>query len=83
MKYKTLDIVFKTLGRIKVLGQNANANATSEQSDSRDDFVKNRGNANCHCLRAIVELRFFVFVCLYLNENITKLSPSRLTFSSL
>ena len=76
MKCKTLDIVFKTLGRIKVLGQNANANATSEQSDSRDDFVKNRGNA-------VVELRFFVFVCLYLNENITKLSQSRLTFSSL
>ena len=45
MKCKTLDIVFKTLGRIKVLGQNANATATSEQSDSRDDFVKNRGNA--------------------------------------
>ena len=72
MKCKTLDIVFKTLGRIKVLGQNANANATSEQSDSHDDFEKNRGNA-------VVELRFFVFVCL--NENITKLSPSRLTFS--
>ena len=57
MKCKTLDIVFKTLGRIKVLGQNANATATSEQSDSRDDFVKNRGNA-------VVELRFFCF-CLF------------------